>query len=286
MRVFLVPVANRPECATALKTAFDLARRMDASVEGYHMRPNQGAKVALPDDLSAQFGGDALWHALARGKSGRKWVSGARGLFEEVAEHYDFDLAAKPSMKSHALWAEKVGSPEKLLAIHGPVSDLIVVSRPSTRRSKLAGLFLQSAVLGTSRPVLIVPPRQAKPIGAHIAIGWNRSAEAAASVAAALPLLQKAERVTILRGGPSVGAGPSSAHLAQYLKFYGINAKRVKASQKLDDTEAIMTAYNDVGADLLVIGAYSRSRLRQRLLGGVTEFMLHKAKIPVLLKHH
>ena len=285
MRVFLVPVANRPECATALIVAFELARSVGASVEGYHMRSTPEAKVALPDELSAQFGGDALWHALARGKCSRKSMTDARGLFEEVAEHYDFDLAAKPSVKRNALWAEKVGSPEKLLAIHGPVSDLIVVSRPVNRRSKLAGLFMQCAVLGTSRPVLIVPPKQSTPVGNHIAIGWNRSAEAAASVAAALPLLQKADRVTIIRG-PAVGTGPSSTHLAQYLKFYGINAKRVKGDSKLSDTDALKAAYKDIGADLLVIGAYSRSRLRQRLLGGVTEYMLHQAKIPVLLKHH
>lgn len=286
MRVFLVPVANRPECSAALKAAFDLAQRIGSSVEGCHIRPHSHSKVALPEDLGNVVTDEEIWQTLSRGKNSKKTTIDARKLFEAVAAQYEYEVVSKAQATPAALWLEKVGSPEKLLSIHGPVSDLIVVSRPAAKKSNLARLFMLSAVMSTSRPVLIVPPKQSAPIGRHVAIGWNRSPEAAASVAAAMPLLRQAESVTIIRGGPQTGVGPTSAQLVNYLKFWGVKAKRVTSSKKLDDRLGLITAYRDADADLLVIGAYSRSRLRQRLFGGVTEHMLHKASIPVLMKHH
>lgn len=286
MRAFLVPVADRPECATALKTAFDLARRLEASVHGCHIRPHTGSKVALPKDLNQIVDADESWHSLSRGKNSGKAQRAARTLFEGVAEHFDYDLAKRPSRAPHALWSERVGSPDKLLAIHGPVSDLIVVSRPSAKTSKLARHFMLSALLYTSRPVLVVPPKLGKPVGRHVAIGWNDSNEAAASVAACLPLLQAAEQVTIIKGGVPDPVGPGVRQLTAYLAHYGIKTRQVSADRQLDHSKSLLKAYREAGADVLVMGAYSRSRFRQRLLGGVTEHMLHKASIPVLMKHH
>lgn len=286
MRVFFVPVANRPECAAALKAAFDLAQRLGSSVEGCHIRPHSDSKVALPEDLGSVVNDEEIWQTLSRGKNSNKTTVEAQKLFEAVAAHYNYEVVSKPRATPAAMWLEKVGSPDKLLSIHGPVSDLIVVSRPKSKQSKLARLFMLSAVMSTARSVLIVPPNQSKPIGRHVAIGWNRSPEAAASVAAAMPLLQQAERVTIIRGGVQPGIGPTAAQLANYLKFWGVSSSRVSVSRKLDDRKGLLAAYRDAGADLLIMGAYSRSRLRQRLFGGVTEHMLHKATIPVLMRHH
>lgn len=286
MRVFLVPVADRPECATALRVAFDLASRVGASVEGCHMRPHSSSKVALPEALGNVVTDDALWASLARGKASGKTQRAARILFDAVADSYNYDLVNNPSQSATALWFERVGSPEKLLSIQGPVSDLIVVSRPAKKSSKLARLFMLSALMYTSRPVLIVPPKQKKPVGEHVVIAWNQSAEAGAAVAAAMPLLQGAGQVTIIRGSGASSAGPSARQLAQYLKFYGVRARQVAKPKKLGDSEGLVKVYRDCGGDLLVMGAYSRSRLTQRLFGGVTEHMLHKANIPVLMKHH
>lgn len=286
MRAFFVPVADRPECATALKTAFELAQRLDASVHGCHIRPHTDSKVALPRDLNQIVDPEETWNTLSRGKNSGKAQRAARTLFEGVADHFDYDLAKRPGPAARALWSERVGSPDKLLAIHGPVSDLIVVSRPSVKTSKLARHFMLSALLCTSRPVLIVPPKQRKPVGRHVAIGWNDSNEAAASVAACLPLLQAAETITIIKGGVPDPVGPGVRQLTAYLAHYGIKTRQVVADRQLDHGKSLIKAYRESGADLLVMGAYSRSRFRQRLLGGVTEHMLHKASIPVLLKHH
>ncbi len=286
MRAFFVPVADRPECAAALQTAFDLARRLQASVHGCHIRPHTDSKVTLPKDLNQIVNPEETWNTLSRGKNSGKSRRGARVLFEGVADHFGYDVAKRPGRKPVALWSERVGSPDKLLAIHGPVSDLIVVSRPASRTSKLARHFMLSSLLYTSQPVLIVPPRQKKPVGQNIAIGWNDSNEAAASVAACMPMLQQAQTVTIIQGGVPDPVGPGVAQLKHYLAHYGVKTRLIKAERQLSHTEALLKGYRDAEADVLVMGAYSRSRFAQRLLGGVTEHMLHKAGIPVLLKHH
>lgn len=285
MRAFLVPVADRPECATALKTAFDLAQRLGASVHGCHIRPHSDSKVALPSDLNQIVDTDEAWSKMTRGKASNKQQRAAQALFEQVADHFGYELGKKPTTSPRALWAERVGAPDKLLAIHGPVSDLTVVSRPSTKKSRLARHFMMSAVLYTSRPVLIVPPKQSKTVGRHVAIGWNNSNEAAVSVAAAMPVLQNAEKVTILRGGTPDGVGPAAKQLTAYLAHYGVKTRQVSCDRQMEAGQALAKAFRDCGADLMLMGAYSTSRFRQQIFGGVTEHMLHKASIPVLLLH-
>ena len=182
------------------------------------------------------------------------------------------------------MWLEKVGSPDRVLPIIGPVSDLVVVSLPKSKAEKPAQKFLQAALLNSSRPVLALPQSRKSPVGQRISIAWNQSPEAAQAVAAAMPLLQVADEVTIITCGAESSGGPKAIQLANYLKFWGVKAKRVK-TKGADDAKAILKAYHDAESDLLVLGAYSRSRLRERMFGGVTEFMLRKANIPVFMLH-
>ncbi|MEM6639816.1 MAG: universal stress protein [Pseudomonadota bacterium] len=240
----------------------------------------------MPEDLNQIVDSEDAWQVLARGKTSGKSVRAARELFERVAQHYECPPAKRASTAPQALWAERVGSPEKLLAIHGPVSDLVVVSRPGKKGSKVARHFMLSAVLYTSRPVLIVPARQSAPVGEHVAIRWNDSNEAASSVAAAMPIIQRAKTVTVLRGGLGESVGPGVAQLRGYLAHYGIKTRQLRLDRKKDESKGLIEAYRSSQADVLIMGAYSRARFRQRLFGGVTEHMLHKANIPILLKHH
>ena len=92
--------------------------------------------------------------------------------------------------------------------------------------------------------------------------------------------------MNIITIGSEAGIGPKSVQLAQYLSAWGVKAKRVKASGS-NDAKAILNGYKDTDSDsdLLVMGAYSRSRLRQSILGGVTEHMLQSANVPIFMLH-
>lgn len=284
MRVILVPVADRPECINALHIAFKLAHKLDSNLCGCHIRAHRYSDVSLQKDSSPVDDTNAQDEVILMSKEHEKGCAEAKVLFSKIAGDHHYPLIKKPKAKAGALWLEKVGSPEKVLSIMGPVSDLIVVSRPRAKGGKLAKEFMLAAVLNSSRPVLLLPQSSKKAVGQRISIAWNQSPEAAQAVAAAMPLLRMADQVHIITSGSESGARPKSMQLASYLEFWGVKAKRVKATGP-DDAMAILNAYQDTESDLLVMGAYSRSRLRQSIFGGVTDFMLNRANIPIFMLH-
>lgn len=283
MRVITVPVADRPECALALRTAFDLGKRLGSNVLGCHIRPHTNSNIVIPSEFGILVGDGAAWGTAWQSKK-KPSSDAARKLFGRVAKAYDLPLIKRPKSTPGAVWLEKVGSPDRVLSNIGPVSDLIVVSRPLAKGGTIARMFLTAALLNTSRPVLVLPQTKKSVVGKRICIAWNQSAEAASAVAAAMPLLQQAEQVSIVTCGPEGGPGPKSTQLASYLRFWGIKAKRISAQEKTD-AKAILKGFRESKSDLLVMGAYSHGRLRQQIFGGVTEFMLRRANIPVFMLH-
>lgn len=286
MRVIFVPVADRSECATALVTSFSLGHELGASVVGCHIRPHKDSPVALPSRLrySYENNDDAEWRAYAKPENGKKAEKAAEALFTRMANQHGFRRRSRPSAKPGAIWMEKTGSPARVIGIMGPVADLLVVSRPLRKGGTLARMFLSAALLKSSRPVLVLPQTGLTTVGRKICIAWNQSPEAARAVAAAMPLLAQAEQVCIVSSGPETQPGPKSVHLAAYLKYWGVKAERLSSRGK-DSCKEIMKMYRSSGSDLLLMGAYSRSRMSRMVFGGVTEYMLEDASIPVLMLH-
>lgn len=285
MRVILVPVADRPECAVALQKSFALARDLDASVLGCHIRPpGDSAQGGPHKPKGADAAAETEWQALMRPRGKKNSAPAARNLFARLSQANGFDAHKTPRAKPGALWMEKSGSPSRVIAANGPVSDLLVVSRPDKRDGGIARLFLYAALMTSARPVLVLPQSGDQPIGRRMCIAWNQSTEAARAVSAALPLLQLAQHVTIVTCGAERRPGPKSTQLSNYLKCWGIKAQRV-ATRGDDDARELFTAYRSNKCDLLVMGAYSRNRFSQMVYGGVTEFMLYQASIPVIMLH-
>ncbi len=272
MRVILVPVADRPESARNLRTAFDIGRRIDATVSGCHIRPHRYSDVSMSNAF-------ADW----RKKSTKNAPKAAQALYEEVAAKHGFEFTRRPRATPCAHWSEKVGSPDKVMGIVGPVADLVVVSRPK-KGGTVADMFLNAALLETGRPVLVMPQSGRSKVGRRVCIGWNQTKEAANAVAAAMPILQTADEITIVSCGPEDHPGPKSTQLAGYLAHWGVKANRVNTRGRHIEDE-LMKACKDADADLLVAGAYSRSRWREKVFGGTTEFLLRKARLPVLIQH-
>jgi len=281
MRVILVPVADRPECVHALRAAFGVAARLGADVVGCHIRAHRASAAKLPV-LSSE--GD--WELAIRGRDVEKMSKAASDLFAGLARHSDFPIAtrARADGTPVAILQELVGSPQRVMPIVGPMSDLIVVSRPGRKGGKLASMFLMEALLNSSRPVLVLPPKRIRAPARHVAIAWNQSPEAGKAVAMALPLLRAAEAVTIITVGEQRIHGPKSSHLARYLRHHGIKADCVRA-RSADVAGAITGASRDAGADMILMGAYSRHRLAERLFGGVTDEILRGASLPVMMYH-
>lgn len=286
MRVILVPVADRPECARALRTAFDLGKRLDASLNGCHIRAHSSSKVSLSSEFSAQYFGvtskatDSAW----RSKTTQRASFAARKLFDSIATLNGYEVARRQRSTPVATWSERVGSPDKVMRIVGPVSDLIVVSRPSATGGDIARIFMMSALMETGRPVLILPQTGAVKVGHRVCIAWNQSVEAARAVSSSLPILQAADQVTIASCGPEDRLGPKSQQLANYLRCYGIKPDKIQTKGRNVEQE-ILDSYKKSRSNLLVMGAYSKARWRQIAFGGTSHYILEKAKIPVLMLH-
>lgn len=286
MRVIFVPIADRSECAIALDTAFTLAKSTGASVIGCHIRPHRHSPVKMPSmpGMSGISSEDAEWQIASAGRYSKATSKAARALFAQVAEQHGYELRRRPGAKPSAVWMEKTGSPRKVIGIMGPLADLLVVSRPARKGGTVARLFMIAALLASSRPVLVLPQTAKRSVGRRICIAWDQSHEAARAVAAAMPLLTAADSVTSVSCGPETRPGPKSGQLATYLRFWGIKSSRLAMPGKHEARE-ILDAYKSVNADLLVMGAYSRSRMSQLIFGGVTDYMLKRASIPVLMLH-
>ena len=261
MRVILVPVADRPECVFALEAAFRLAAKLQANVVGCHVRPHRADRARL-DSVDA------------------------RALFGGSAREAGFRISKRPRTggSSLAIWHEMVGTPERILAICGPVADLGVLSRPKPKSTGPAREFLLATLFSSARPVLVLPQRRIGRLGNRILIAWNQRPEAALAVAAALPLLQKAGQIAIVTCGPEDRPGPKATHLRDYLAHWGIRSEHLRTRGRNVDDE-IARSYQEIGADLLVMGAYSRHRMSERIFGGVTETMLFRSNLPVLMYH-
>jgi nucleotide-binding universal stress UspA family protein len=254
-------------------------RHRDANVAGCHVRAQRREPST---DTRARMRVTERDFA----DSGPVDSAAARRLFAEAARGRGFAVTHRFAARhrQRAVWHDLVGSPSRALGIAGPVADFSVVSRPRPQGGNRARAFLLAALLDTSRPVLVLPQRRLSKLARCIVIAWNQSVEAAAAATAAVPLLQAAERVVILSAGPENRAGPRSSQLAQYLATFDVETECIRTRGR-DVEREIHEIYRDVKADLLVMGAYSRSRLREILFGGVTEHMLFATNLPVFMLH-
>jgi nucleotide-binding universal stress UspA family protein len=174
------------------------------------------------------------------------------------------------------------------LAAHARYGDLAVVARPDPVDEPASDDLLESLVLTSGRPTLVLPPHCPAGTIRRILVGWNASREATRAVADAMPLIVRADVVEVLvvdREGPLGQHGPEpGADIARYLARHGA---RVEVRQVWHGSEDVgrllLSRAAAFGADLLVMGAYGHSHLREWLLGGVTRTILREARIPVLM---
>ncbi len=281
IRKILVPVTGTDTGLASLGAAFELGRHLDAHVEGLHAQRNardalayigEGMTGAMIEELIATSEDEAA--ALARR---------ARDDFAAASDKAGFGPA--PAKRAAELRVE-TGREDDLIARHGRVADLIVVARAAKDADAPMRATLEAALLESGRPVFVAPPEQLEHRLASVAIGWNGSADAARAVAHALPFLAKAERVAVISVEEGVRPGPSAADLVAYLALHDVAATTDALRADYRSTgEALLAESKEMGAGLLVIGAYTHSRLRRMIFGSATEHMLGGAEIPVVMMH-
>jgi nucleotide-binding universal stress UspA family protein len=280
-KTILVPLDGGTINRSVLETAVAAARRFEAHLEVLYVRPNPSEMVrhgtmGLPDSLRKTV--------IETAETGIKnQAAEVRAIFEKFCKEKNLAIATKPPEpgKPTAAFREESGYSGEALVRRGRLSDLIFVARPD--ESSRSAQTLETALLETGQPVVVVPPEPKQTIASRITIGWNASAEAARAVSEAMPCLNRAEGVTILA---SQKRAASADDLAEYLGWHGIKpAIKIFDPDSRSVGEALLAESRKLGADLMVIGGYTHTRARQLLFGGVTSHFLKAADIPVLMAH-
>jgi nucleotide-binding universal stress UspA family protein len=178
-------------------------------------------------------------------------------------------------------------------AVHARYVDLTIMGQldPDGGDGELLRPRPEHVALASGRPILVVPyAGNFETIGSRALIGWNASREATRAVNDAMPLLVGADVVTVLtidaREGPDAHGELPGADISLHLARHGVKAtieRTVSADVPVGDV--LLSRAADLGADLLVIGAYGHSRVRELLLGGATRSILQSMTVPVLMSH-
>ena len=283
-KTILVPVADA-SAAAPLEAALRLAGEFKGHVVALHVRVDPALAVPLVGEGMSGAMVEEMMAAAERQAAHR--AVAARAIFDGCRDRLGVALAAVPGGGDvSAEWVDVVGREEEIVAWRGRLADIVALARPGQDGDTPSPMTLNAALMESGRPLLLVPPG-APVFGRHVAIAWNGSAEAGRAVAAALPFLERAGAVTVLSVAEDEGADDVPAgELTAYLAWHGIDARcRKLRGQSTLAGEALIDECRDVGADLLVMGAYTHSRLRQLILGGVTRHVIHHAPLACLMCH-
>jgi len=276
MRSILVHMDASAACAVRLHVARQLAEQHGAAVTAlFAVAPGSSG---LPTSFSAAAIASA---AQTLDIDGRHH---ARAALERAVAH------GGPAVAWHESTAE---APLHALSRHALLADLLVLGKRDPggpNAEQLPPDFAESVVIQSGKPALVVPDNSPPgEVGRTITIAWKPSRESARAVAAALPLLRRAQAVHLLMWQDKNEAAPPAHHLGQlaaFLQRHGVAAQSHAlgaAPSRIGD--AILTEARRHGTDLLVMGCYGRSRARELLLGGASRSVLQAMPLPVLMAH-
>ncbi|MGB7003474.1 MAG: universal stress protein [Pseudolabrys sp.] len=277
MKTILVPMENHDDMQSALETALLLGRRCNSYIEGFTLR--WSINEVMVGDVMGGVSLETYRDDIA--EEAKK----AKQIFETFMQKHDVPRAAETTESLSFGWLDDAAEGEGFIGSYGRVFDVIVMKRRDARSGPIHDRAIESGLFESGRPILLAPPSPPQQIATNVLIAWNCSTEQARAIALAMPLLQKADRITILTviGGTGV-PGPSAEQLIRYLHRNGIIAKPMRVELDGRNTgEAILATAQSLGCDLLIKGAYTQSRLRQWIFGGATQHVLGNAALPVLL---
>ncbi len=267
VKSILVPVDLTDASASVQATAELLAARVDGTLEGVALRPIH-VEIVAPDPIVAVTFPPADWNDT-------EFIGRARKSFES-------HCSARPGIKHR--WRGGPSVDDAGLGSLARVYDICVIGRPSNSGTGPRMTTLESALFESGQPVMVAPPVVPKTIGENVVISWNCSTEQASATASAIPVLRSAKSVTIITIEGLTVPGPTGAQCRDWLATHGINAREyAMGNGGKRPGEVLIAEAQKLGADLIVKGAYTQSRLRQMIFGGATSHLLAYSPLPMLM---
>lgn len=276
LKDLMVHVDHTRHSAVRLDAAIALAMAHDAHLIGVYVLTHPH----VPNFIRAQIPEEFL---KAQAEEIVAYAEKARAQFE--------DAVHRSGVKGE--WRVVEGQPEPILSLHGRYCDLCVLGQRERPGEELAADpdMPDRLILSLGRPVLLIPRGDAYPaIGERILVAWDASRLAARAVNDALPLLRRAQSVSVLavhsRQANEVHDAIPCAEICLHLARHGVVSEAQHANaEDMTVGEVLLSRAVDQGIDLLVMGAYGHTRWRELVLGGATRHILSHTAVPVLMSH-
>ena len=268
LKTIVVHVDASEATLARLALALALAERHGALLRGVHARGSI--------EFLSVYGEAAIGLIEAQDRWASEQAARSQELFHRTV--------ANASIPTE--WRQSSGDTVEVTARHARNGDLLIAGQ-----NPEAPALIDRLLLAAGRPILVVPLSGGKPQFARVLVAWDGGREAARAVNDALPLLERAEQVTVLavrEPESDLGAHGETpcADICHHLARHGVKAKAAEARAEPGDAgNVLLTQAEDLGSDLIVMGAYGHSRLREIVLGGVTRMVLRHMPVPVLLSH-
>ncbi len=279
----LLAVIGDGNARPVLEAALMAGRRFNSHIVGLH---------SLTTEYAVVFGGEMGFSISSEvdrtlEREGHERRDQARTLFRDfmTAQGVPIGPPAAGYNGPSASWREEDGRQNAVVGMSGRVYDLILVEQPE-KLASIAEATLEDALFESGRPVMMVPKTIGPHLGDTIAVAWNGSTETALTVAVSMPLLKQARHVVVVAVGPQhmPEPGPTGEELARSLEGHGLTVSlRSAFGRDKPMGESFLKEAMAAGADLMLKGAYTRSRIRQMIFGGATRHIIMESKIPVIM---
>jgi nucleotide-binding universal stress UspA family protein len=286
-RKLLLPLSDTPCGQVSLTLGVQLALAWKAHLAACIVRVDAASVAPLAGEGLSGAMIEDMMEATERESAGRS--RGLEALFASAigaaGVRRGLPRRADPPEPTAEL-TTVTGRDEDVIPGLARLSDLTILPHPNQEEDPAAGGCLHAVLFESGRPVLIAPRTPVVSLGKRCCVAWNGTTESSAALWAILPWLRHAEAVRVLHAGEYQRRGPGAAEAIAYLALHGIAADTAEFQPVNRDVGAgLLAAADAFGADLLGMGAYSHSRLRQMILGGVTRHVLGHARIAVLMAH-
>jgi nucleotide-binding universal stress UspA family protein len=278
----LVVVDNSKNCVTRLDVAVHVASRFGTHLVGLFIKEPPNFPVWAQSEGQGYVRSPSDYVETHR-QAWREAALGAQQLFRSRTGVAGITTE----------WREREGDVAEIPILHARYADMVIVGQvaPELHAVQAGREVPERLLLGVGRPILVVPYAGAfKTVGERVLVAWNASREATRAVNDALPILQQASQATVLainpRRGVSGDGDVPGADLALHLSRHGVNAEASSlATADVAVAPMLLSRVADLQADLLVMGGYGHSRVREIILGGVTREILRSMTVPTVLSH-
>ena len=280
----LVPTTGGPGDAAVFATARLAAQAFGAHLEFLHVRVDT-TEVLMGMTAGGVGGGDAVQVVIDRMEAEAEATATRQAVADSLAAA-GIKLRDEPDGSfPSAQISQETGSQSAWVAQYGRFADLVLMGRGGPDDG--AAETLEAALMDTGKPLLIAPATAPASLGKRIVIAWKDTPEAARAVSCALPFIGQADQVTIVTVMDDADAkDESGSRLLRALRWHNKAVEvRTLLRGSASAADVLHREAEALGADLMVMGGYSHSRLREVVFGGFTRRTLGSAGIPVLMAH-